>query len=56
MDVGLWPSDRVVILPEPREDALQAIVKDGQSVYLVDEHGRAMFRRIAVMTNNDSLE
>jgi DNA invertase Pin-like site-specific DNA recombinase len=53
---GLWPSDRVVILPTPREDALQAIVEDGQPVYLVDEHGRSMFKRLPLpVTYNDGL-
>ena len=45
-DVGLWPSDKVVILPTPRADALKAIAEDGQPVYLTDEEGRTVFRRL----------
>lgn len=56
LDVGLWPSDRVVILPTPREDALQAIVEDGQPVHLVDEEGRSLFRRVPfTVTYSDGL-
>jgi DNA invertase Pin-like site-specific DNA recombinase len=48
-------AERVVILPWPREDAFEAIVEDGEPVYLTDEAGRSMFRRVALTTNNDGL-
>jgi hypothetical protein len=51
----LRPSEGVLILPTPREDALQAIVEDGEPVYLVDAEGRALFRRVPVdVTNQES--
>lgn len=46
----------IVVVPQPREDALRSITEEGQPVYLVDEHGRQLFRRLPlVMTNNEGL-
>lgn len=46
LDVGLPATDGVVILPMPREDALQAIVRDGRPVQMVGEDGRLVFRKL----------
>jgi DNA invertase Pin-like site-specific DNA recombinase len=46
LDVGLTPSEGVVVLPMPREDALRAIVRDGRPVQMVDDDGRLVFRRL----------
>ncbi|NLT04704.1 MAG: recombinase family protein [Solirubrobacterales bacterium] len=53
----------LMILPVPREDALASIIEDGEPVRLVDERGRAVFRRIPLpsagvgpATNNNALQ
>jgi hypothetical protein len=43
-------ADSLVILPEPRSEALAAIIENGEPIYLVDETGAPTFRRIAVPT------
>lgn len=55
-DAPIADSAGVVIVPQPREDALAAIVEEGQPVHLVDERGRSIFRRIPLeLTNNEGL-
>jgi DNA invertase Pin-like site-specific DNA recombinase len=55
-DVGLPLPDGVVILPEPREDALRSIIEDGQPVTVVDDEGRPVFRRLPfALTYSDGL-
>jgi hypothetical protein len=55
-DPPLMAADRVVILPQPRAEVLASVIEDGQPVYLQDEHGRPIFRRVPLnLTNNDGL-
>lgn len=55
-DAPIADSAGVVIVPQPREDALASIVEEGQPVQLVDERGRSIFRRIPLeLTNNEGL-
>jgi DNA invertase Pin-like site-specific DNA recombinase len=58
LDVGLRPTEGIVILPMPRREALAAIVEDNEPVYLTDEKGRTIFRRmpLSVTTSNEGLQ
>jgi len=53
---ALQLSNRLVIHPQPRDDAFAAICEEGRPVHLVDEHGRPIIRRLPLaVTNNQTL-
>ena len=48
----LEPAPGLIVLPVPRREALQSVMNDGEQVFLVDEHGRDVFRRLPIPTFN----
>jgi hypothetical protein len=48
---GLRP-DGLIILPEPRRDALATVTDEHGPAILVDEHGRSLFRRLPLQTTH----
>lgn len=56
LDDGMNLDRGLVLFPMPNEDALRAIVEDGQPVMLADEEGRPVFRRLPFpLTYSDGL-
>ncbi len=45
-------TDGLIILPEPRLDALASVSDPSGATFLVDEHGRSLFRRLPLQTTN----
>ena len=45
-------TEGLLILPEPRREALEVVMSGSGPTYLVDQHGRDLFRRLPLQTTN----
>jgi len=52
---ALLPRPGLVILPQPRTDALEAVCEGGRPVYVVDERGADVFKRLPLEAHREGL-